>query len=646
MATIAPYGSWKSAITTDQFVAGNCKSICEFQLAGPHVFWVEQNLITGKREVYSKKLTMAMEHGEQQWIPSYTILSSIHEYGGNAIHTPNETTFIFSTKDGVYKKDLNGIGEDKLIDSKGNKLRFSDFSSNATHLFCVNEDHIAGQPNEPVNQIVAINFSTKELKVVASGADFYAYPRVSPNGNRLVWMEWNRPNMPWDETSICVADLDDEGGALNYRVLFSGVDKTINYSEPSWIDEDTINLISDESGFWNVYKYHIRRQAMYNLNPIDREIGYPLWQLGFRNYAYNARSNAMIVGDRLHMRKDDEIHEIPTPGYTVFSHISIFNDYIVCIASGPKRSSSIIVVRLSNPSYPMHVIREARAANDIEKLDISTPEEICFESDGVDVYGHFYPPKNSQYAAPAGTLPPVLLIGHGGPTAIAQNCLDMKKQFFTSRGIAVFDVNYRGSTGFGREFRRSLYENYGIADRNDILNGAKTLIEQGRVDENKILMMGSSSGGFLLLSCLISPENVIKAAVSHYGVADLQALDEDTHKFEKCYNQILLGKDAEVYRQRNPINHIEKINVPVAFTHGKDDTVVPMQQSVSMYEKLRNRGITTALMLFDGEGHGYRNGNVVKESTEAAFYFLTTSVGIQPSITSKIQIVNPLPGQN
>uniref|UniRef100_A0A8R1DYR7 Peptidase_S9 domain-containing protein n=1 Tax=Caenorhabditis japonica TaxID=281687 RepID=A0A8R1DYR7_CAEJA len=347
----------------------------------------------------------------------------------------------------------------------------------------------------------------------------------------------------------------------------------------------------------------------------------------------------------LYVRTGDDTVEIPTAGYTVFQYLSLDpnGSELFAIASGPKRASSVISIDLSNKDFPLKVHRESRDSAEIDALEISEPEEIVFNSDGVTVSGYFYPPKNSAYSAPPGSLPPVLLLGHSGPTAPAQDSLDFKKQFFTSRGVAVFDVNYRGSTGFGTDFRRMLYKNCGIVDRNDVLNGAKALIEQGRVDADKVVISGSSAGGYLLLSCLISPDNIIKAAVSIYGVADLLALDEDTHKLEQYYNEMLIGKypeEAAVYQERSPIYHIDKIETPIAFLHGKEDTVVPVKQSITMYEKISARGITTALQLYDGEGHGFRSGDVIKASTEATFYFLMKAVGIEPSIQSDLEIVN------
>ncbi|CAI5444216.1 unnamed protein product [Caenorhabditis angaria] len=636
MSTTADFGTWKiGAIQPDLFSKCNCKSICEAQVVEDTVFWTEQNAPEILR-----------------WAAGKSVQTSLHEYGGGALHALKNGV-IFATNDGLYHQKVQNEEPELILSTNEGKNRFGDCSSTSTHIFAVNENHETAR-KFPENRLISIDKQTKEVKIIASGADFYAYPRISPNGKRMVWMQWNHPNMPWDETSICLADIDENGQSSNQKILRSGEGKKINYTEPSWLTDSKILFVNDSTNFWNVYELDVESEngseTEKNLLKIDQEIGYPLWQLGFRNYAQSANILALNVNGEIQIirRQNQSITTVPTAGYTVFSNLSInSDDELFAIASGPKKASSLISIDLrgGDTNFPIRIHRESRDSSEIDQLEISEPELFRFVSDGIEVSGHFYPPTNSNYSPPkSGQLPPVLLMGHGGPTAPAQTSLDLKKQFFTSRGIAVFDVNYRGSTGFGSEFRRMLYKNYGIVDRNDILNGARALIENGKVDAEKVIMTGSSSGGFLILSCLISPDNIIKAAASLYGVADLLALDEDTHKFEQSYNELLVGKmpeEAQIYSQRNPINHISKISTPIAFLHGKEDTVVPVEQSIEMFEKIRKNGIMTALELYDGEGHGFRSGKVIRESTEAVFYFLMKAIGIDPGYESQLKIVNP-----
>ncbi|VDL78264.1 unnamed protein product, partial [Nippostrongylus brasiliensis] len=509
-------------------------------------------------------------------------------------------------------------------------FRYADFTASPTHVYCVNEFGTE-------NRLISIDRTSKEQKVVASGADFYASPRVSPDGKRIVWMQWNHVNMPWDETSIHMAVLHSDGTTSNEVVVKDGTGKQINYYCPSWKD-DKLLMINDSTDFWNLYEVDIVKEK--NIFPVEREIGYPLWQFADRPYASNGSCTIMNVGGRLMARRDCFVREVPTPGFTVFSHLSITEgDIVYTIASGSKKASCVLRIDLSKEEQGpvLTVIRTARDDSDLEQLDISEPEHMEFQSDGVPISAWFYKPKNRRYAAPAGTLPPVLVLGHGGPTGVAVDSLDLKKQFFTSRGFAVLDVNYRGSTGFGTKFRNMLKGQWGVVDRDDMIAAARSAIARRLVDPEKVCIMGSSAGGYLVLSAL-THSDVFKAAVCHYGVADLE-----THKFEKGYNEVLIGKypeDEQIYKERSPISHIDRIKTPIAFMHGKEDTVVPVSQSIEMYEKLRDNGVTTALMLFEDEGHGFRGADCIRRCTEGTYVFLCRNLGIKPSISSDIEIVN------
>ncbi|KAL6728686.1 hypothetical protein Aduo_010430 [Ancylostoma duodenale] len=659
MTKEAAYGSWTSTITPDLFAKGNCKAICELRAAEEGVFWVEQSATTGKRELYYQSAKPSA--GRIRWAPEQSVQncgkprpfstlirlrfsSSVHEYGGGSF-IPLKDGVVYSTVEGVFSQTSPGAAPIQLADASEKKLRYADFTASDTHIYCVNEAHL--QPCvDPENRLISIDRETKEQKVVASGADFYASPRVSPDGKRLVWMQWNHVNMPWDETSIHMAVLHDDGTVSNEVVIKDGTGKKINYYCPSWL-EDKLLMVNDSSNFWNVYEVDIVGPAYKekNLFPVEREIGYPLWQFADRPYASNGSCLVMNVGGRLMYRRNGHVRTIPTPEYTVFSHLSITQGNMVyAIAAGPRKASCILRIDLSKEDQDpiITVVRTARDDADLESLDISEPERIEFQSDGVPVSAWFYMPKNRNFTGPPGALPPVLLLGHGGPTGIATDALDLKKQFFTSRGFAVLDVNYRGSTGFGTSFRNMLKGQWGVVDRDDMIAAARSLIARRLVDAEKVCILGSSAGGYLVLSALIHSD-VFKAAVSVYGVADLVGLAKDTHKFERGYNEVLIGKypeEEQIYKDRSPINHIDRLQTPIAFLHGKEDTVVPVSQSVEMYDKLREKGVTTALMLFDDEGHGFRGADAVRRSSEASYVFLCKVLGIQPSISSDIQIVN------
>ncbi|CAJ0942907.1 unnamed protein product, partial [Mesorhabditis belari] len=647
MATVAEFGSWKSTITPEVFSQGNAKAICQLQANSDGVYWVEQNILTGKRELFQRHYE-PFDHGKD--IPlaqGYSVQNSVHEYGGGALTLHSNGTVFFTTNDGVFRLNANG-DVDQIIDGQNKTFRFADLSAHSKFLYAVCEDHSGG--HLPENYIVQIDVQEKTFRQVVKGCDFYASPRVNREGNHLVWMQWNHINMPWDETMIGIATINNEGNLENERVLLDGTGQKINYYCPAWSPNGELLAVSDRTNFWNVYRVALNKTdangqaSLHNIFPIDAEIGYPHWQFANAPFSTNGRNTLFNVNGELKFRSNDLVLSIDLPDFTDFSHLDLTeNDVAYCIASGPKRASSLLKIELNDENYHCSILREARDADEIEDFPISIPEKISFKSDDVTVSGWFYAPKNDEYSGLPGTLPPVILMGHGGPTAPATNALDFKKQFFTSRGFAVFDVNYRGSTGFGTEFRRKLYGKWGIVDRDDMIAGAQMLIERGLVDAKRVAIMGSSAGGYLLLSCLIHEPNVFAAAVSTYGVADLEGLVKDSHKFELGYNEVCIAKypdEINIYHERSPIRHVERLNTPAAFFHGTDDVVVPASQSIQMFEALREKGLPTALKLFPGEGHGFRNANVVKEANEGAYYFFCKVMGIEPSVQSDLEIVN------
>ncbi|KAJ1351208.1 hypothetical protein KIN20_007178 [Parelaphostrongylus tenuis] len=382
MVTEAPYGSWLSAITPDLFAKGNCKAICELHATEDGVFWVEQNA-TGKRELYFQPSQQSKP--KVRWAPQQSVQNCVHEYGGGSFIPISDGSVVYSTVEGVYHQSSADAQPVQLADACERKFRFCDFSFSGSHVYCVNESH--QKPGfDPENRLISINRTTKEQKVVASGADFYASPRASPDGKRLVWMQWNHINMPWDETSIHMAMLNDDGTISNETVVKDGTGKKVNYHCPSWTGSKLM-MINDSTNFWNLYEVDVESEFKEkNVFPVDREIGYPPWLFGDRPYASNGSCIVMNVNGRLMYRRDCSVRSIPTPGYTVFSHLSITQDDIVyTISAGPKKASCVLRIDISKEDQEpaISVVRTARDDSDLEDLDISEPELIEFESDGV-----------------------------------------------------------------------------------------------------------------------------------------------------------------------------------------------------------------------------------------------------------------------
>ncbi|VDD94858.1 unnamed protein product [Enterobius vermicularis] len=661
MKTIAEYGSWESNIDAETVIAGNCRNISELQAAKGSVFWLEQQFVGGRNTIFQFKDGKVIE-----WTPSdVSVRNSVHEYGGGSFIVSSDQVY-FVTENGVYLQKDPHAKPQRIVQASKN-CRFADLDYFNGNIYAVNEIHSELQEERRVeNLLIKITHDGLTQKIVpfpyslllygqqcflkAFGADFYACPRVSPDGGLIAWMEWNLPGMPWDETTIKVARLDRKGNID--KVVSSLSRKGVNFHGPQWGPCSELYVISDQTGWWNVYLVDFEKGKLkYNIFPVDTEIGSPSWVFGDRQFAVNKTGALLNIAGKMSFKVfDGECKTLKTQFFGQFSHLKLADeDTAYCIASGPARCASVIEVHLN--SEEVNVLRESRDSKELGSYDIALGEEITFVSDGVPVKGWFYAPFSSRYMAPEETLPPVLLIAHGGPTANTSNSLSMKIQFFTSRGFAVFDVNYRGSTGYGTKFRNMLLGSWGVVDRDDMINAANYLIQHQLVNPKRVCIMGSSAGGYLLLSAILHSD-VFAAAASLYGVSDLVGLFKETHKFEQGYNEQLIGKypeDLDIYNQRSPINRAKELNCPVCFFHGTEDTVVPMSQSLIFYEALKSKGLITAFQTFPGsvfssEGHGFRGAAATKMALNGPYYFFCKVLGINPSVTAKIKIDN-LPGE-
>uniref|UniRef100_A0A8R1TYK1 Acyl-peptide hydrolase n=1 Tax=Onchocerca volvulus TaxID=6282 RepID=A0A8R1TYK1_ONCVO len=628
----ADYGSWWSSIDTNILNSGNCKTISELQCGENSVFWIESQFPTGRRALFQAKKG---EDGIIEWTPKdISIRNTVHEYGGGSFIVVDDAPY-FITPDGIFKQVAADM-EPELIVVGDYSHRFADLCYyKVGNLYAVHEVHSG---NEVENMIVQIIEGT--IRPIVTGADFYAFPRISPDGQWFTWMEWNMPNMPWDETTVVISSIKESGDIDEIcRISREGV----NYHSPEWSPTGNLYLISDHTNWWNIYKVNLTEHKLgENIFPVDAEIGAPLWQFAERHFVSNKKGILMNVAGKLVYKEwNKKVKAIDCSCYTNFKYLALDESGTAyAIAAGPAKSSSVIKIQLDTER--VNVIRESRSSTDIEKYDISIPESINFQSDDITVQAWFYPPFSKTYVAPEGTLPPVVLVAHGGPTCYSPNILDMRIQYLTTRGFAVCDVNYRGSTGFGTILRNMLRRNWGIVDRNDIINAASHLISQKRVDPKKLCIMGSSAGGYLLLATILKSD-LFSAAASLYGVSDLISLAKDTHKFELGYNEQLVGKFPEervLYEQRSPLNHIDQLSTPVAFFHGEEDPVVPLAQSIQLYEALKMKGVPTSLTVFPGEAHGFKGSFANEVTLNGFYYFFCRMLGIKPSVESQIQIEN------
>jgi dipeptidyl aminopeptidase/acylaminoacyl peptidase len=465
--------------------------------------------------------------------------------------------------------------------------------------------------------------------VLVSGNDFYASPRLSPDGTRLAWLTWNHPNMPWDGTELWVAEIAQDGSLTNAQKIAGGPAESI--FQPEWSPDSALYFVSDRTGWWNLYRW--RDGHVEALTDLEAEFGQPQWVFGMSTYAFVSEREVVCAYTQrgiwhlaLLDTKTKKLQRLETP-YTELSYVRATSDSVVFRGGSPTEMLSIVRLDLKTQRYEV-LRRSSDLALDAGYISPAQPIEFPTEG-GRTAHAFFYPPKNKDFQAPPGEKPPLLVLSHGGPTSATTSTLRLEIQFWTSRGFAVVDVNYGGSTGYGRAYRERLKGQWGVVDVDDCVNAAKYLAQQGLVDGERVAIRGGSAGGYTTL-CALTFRKFFKAGASYFGVSDLEALDRDTHKFESRYNRSLIGpypEKRDLYRARSPIHFAEQISCPVIFFQGLEDRVVPPSQSELMVEALRKNKIPVAYIAFEGEQHGFRKAENIKRSLEAELYFYSKVFG-------------------
>ncbi len=626
---IASFSSWRSPITAD-IVARQSIRFGEVAVDGKDIYWVESRPAENGRNVivcYDSKGNVS-----DVIAPPFSARSRVHEYGGGAFTVCDGIVFFTNFADQrIYRQGPDRIAVPLTPDV--NK-RYADVVVDILRgrLVCIQEDHT--QSGEPANSIIDIDIAgSRKVRVLTSGNDFYASPRVSPDGSSIAWLTWNHPNMPWDGTELWVAEIDNEGTLSSRRKIAGGVSESI--FQPEWSPQGILYYVSDRNGWWNIYmSVEGKVEAVTEL---DAEFGVPLWNFGLTTYGflsedriactYNQKGICYLATVDLNKK---ELSQIKSQ-FTYITHLKTAGDFIVFQGGSP--TSALTVVRYNTKKSEETIIK-ASADTPIDPGYISEPDPIEFKTtDGLKSYGFYYPPKNRDYNMTQGELPPLIVVTHGGPTSCSYTSLDLELQFWTSRGFAVLDVNYGGSTGFGRPFRERLKGTWGIVDVDDCVNGVRYLTDKGLTDRNRVIIRGSSAGGYTVL-CALTFRNFFKAGASYYGISDLEALARSTHKFESRYLDGLVGPYPEAlktYRDRSPLYHTEHLSAPVIFFQGLEDKVVPPDQAEKMVSSLREKGIPVAYLTFEGEQHGFRKAENIKRALEAELYFYSRIFGFELS---------------
>lgn len=625
---IAPYGSWNSPITSDLIVSGSV-GLSQPTIAGQDIYWVEMRPSEGGRNVIVRRDASGLARDVNP--PPFNARTRVHEYGGGDYLVSDGVVYFSNFADQRLYKQFPGA-EAHQITPEAN-LRYADaaIDANRRRLICVREDHtVAGR--EAVNTLVAIGIDGLNYsgQVLVSGNDFYSSPRVSPDGTRLAWLTWNHPQMPWDGTELWMGEFQADGSLANTRRVAGSLSESI--FQPEWSPDGTLYFVSDRSGWWNLN----RRQSdgeIQSVTELTSELGVPQWIFGMSNYAFESadqiictyyeRGISKLASIDLRTRK---LQPIDT-SYTDITFLRAVPGQAVFRAGSPAEAPSI--VRFDFTAGTFEVLRRSNNL-DIDAGYFSTPRAIEFPTtDGLTAHGFFYPPQNPDFRAPDGESPPLLVKSHGGPTSAAATALSLTIQYWTSRGIGVLDVNYGGSTGYGRAYRERLKDRWGIVDVDDCANGARYLMSRQEVDGDRLMITGGSAGGYTTL-CALTFRDTFKAGASHYGVSDAVALTKETHKFESRYLDGLFGpypEKQEIYFQRSPINFTDRLSCPAIFFQGLDDKVVPPNQAEVMVEALRAKGIPVAYVPFEGEQHGFRQAKNIKRALDAELYFYSRVFG-------------------
>ena len=637
----APYGSWSSPITSDLIVASSI-GLGEIFLDGADVYWLEFRPQEGGRSVVVRRA--ANGTAVDQTPAGFNVRTRVHEYGGGAYLASGGVVYFCNDADQrLYRQEPGAAPvaiSSEPAQSRG--MRYADGVIDAPRgrMICVREDHMA-EAQEPENTLVELAVDgSRPQRVLQSGRDFYAAPRLSPDGCRLAWLEWRHPNMPWIGCELWVAEFARDGSLGAKRLVAGGDDESI--FQPEWSPDGTLYFVSDRAQatlserWWNLFR--VRRDALDTGAPVEpvfplaAEFGRAQWQFRLSTFAFVSASQLVCtyVRDgvsRLSVVDLSSLEARPiATEYEDISWLRANSDRVYFRGGSPTAPPAVVEL---DPGTGRKTVLKLSTTEEVEdyRKYFSVPEPVTFETDnGLQAHGLLYAPCNADFAPPADELPPLLVHCHGGPTSAASPTLSWGTQYWTSRGFAVLDVNYGGSTGYGREYRLRLQGNWGIVDVADCVNGARHLAALRRVDPARWAISGASAGGYTTLAVLTFRKE-FKTGASYYGVSDLEALAKDTHKFESHYLDGLIGPYPErrdLYVARSPVHGARLLSVPVAFFQGAEDRVVPSQQAEEMVEALRQRRIPFLYLLFDGEQHGFRRADNIKRALDAELYFYAT----------------------
>jgi dipeptidyl aminopeptidase/acylaminoacyl peptidase len=645
--TTTAYGSWPTPITSELVVAAAVR-LSEVQVDGTDVVWSEGRPAEGGR---TQLVRRGPDGTRTELLPEGgNARTAVHEYGGGAWWVRDGITWFTDWADQrLYRLEPGGVPEPITPEPaapRAERYADGDLAADGDLIVCVREQHAAGEVR---NEIVRLDaHAASKPEVLVSGPDFVAAPRLHPNGVTLAWLQWNHPSMPWDDVELRTRNL-----ITGEEIVVAG-GRGESVSEPRWHPDGSLWFLSDRTEWWNLYRWRPGTDIEGVLRA-EAEIGVPGWVFGSSRYAVLADGRVVAAlrrngFDTLVVRAPDgRLADLVLPFSAISAVRAAGEGRVVVVAGTPTSEPGVYEVNVDTAATTVLCApRELR----VEPGQLSVPEAITFPStapDGAPRTAHalFYPPANAEHTGPEGERPPLLVIIHGGPTSAAVPVLNTGVQYWTSRGFAVVDVDYGGSTGYGRPYREELYGHWGVLDVADCVAVAGWLADRGRVDRDRLCIRGGSAGGYTTLAALAREDTPFAAGADHFGVADLEALAADTHKFESRYLDRLVGpypEDRDVYRERSPIHHVERFRRPLIVLQGAEDAIVPPAQSEQIVDALRARGVPVAYLLFDGEQHGFRRAENIRRALDAELSFysqvfgfeLPAAEGIEPVVVENL----------
>ncbi|MDQ6796067.1 MAG: prolyl oligopeptidase family serine peptidase [Chloroflexota bacterium] len=638
--TLSPYGSWQSPFGIDLLVAGRVGlGESRFDSDGRALVWLENRPEEDGRQA----LVRWKADGGPRDIspPGMNVRDRVQEYGGAPYLVAGDLVVVSDFETGM----LHRVAADRtseVITPEG-EYRYADLEldRHRNRLTAVREDHSAG--GEAVTTIVAIPLDgSREVTVLVRGRTFYAAPRVSPDGASLAYLTWDHPNLPWDGTELFVAPIDAAGGVGAGKLVAGSASDWI--AQPRWSPEGVLHFVAEPNGWMNVQRW--RDGRVEPLAEMEAEFAFPDWVFGLRNYGFGPEGDVIAIGrsggaDRLYrLRAGAPPRTVDVP-FTELGRIDVAGDSAFLLAAGPRSFEALGLLDLRDGTW--RTVRSSSPA-DFDPAAVSEPEMVEFPTTGDrTAHGLFYRPVNPAFQGPAGERPPLMVTSHGGPTAQAFGGLSVQTQLFTSRGFAVLDVDYGGSTGYGRDYRKRLEGEWGVVDVDDCVNGARYLAGRGDVDERRMAIRGGSASGFTTLAA-ITFRDVFGAGISYFGIGDLLSFAKETHKFESRYLDHLLGplpEAADTYRARSPVLHAELIRCPVLILQGLEDRVVPPTEAERIVDALWEQRVPHAYIAFEGEDHGFRKATSITRSFEAELSFLAQVFRFEPADPiERLEVVN------